>query len=37
VPLCEGGNENIDKIEVMCQDRALAAFRLDKAGLGRSS
>ena len=29
-----GGNENIDKIEVMCQDRALAAFRLDKEKWG---
>ena len=29
-----GGNENIDKIEVLCQDRALAAFRLDKEKWG---
>ena len=29
-----GGNENIDTIEVMCQDRALAAFRLDKEKWG---
>eukprot|EP00227_Mantoniella_beaufortii_P017408 CAMPEP_0197579052 /NCGR_PEP_ID=MMETSP1326-20131121/3121_1 /TAXON_ID=1155430 /ORGANISM="Genus nov. species nov., Strain RCC2288" /LENGTH=469 /DNA_ID=CAMNT_0043142401 /DNA_START=90 /DNA_END=1499 /DNA_ORIENTATION=- len=29
-----GGNENIDKVEVLCQDRALAAFRLDKAAWG---
>ena len=29
-----GGNENIDKVEVLCQDRALAAFRLDKSKWG---
>jgi len=29
-----GGNENIDKIETLCQDRALAAFRLPKEKWG---
>jgi glycine hydroxymethyltransferase len=29
-----GGNENIDKVERLCQDRALAAFRLDKSKWG---
>ena len=29
-----GGNENIDKVETLCQDRALAAFRLDAAKWG---
>ena len=29
-----GGNENIDKVETLCQDRALAAFRLDSAKWG---
>lgn len=30
-----GGNEVIDKLEILCQDRALAAFRLatDKWGV----
>ena len=26
-----GGNENIDKVESLCQQRALAAFNLDPA------
>ena len=26
-----GGNENIDKAELLCQERALAAFELDPA------
>jgi glycine hydroxymethyltransferase len=25
-----GGNQNIDKIELLCQDRALKLFQLDK-------
>ena len=25
-----GGNEHIDELETLCQQRALAAFRLDK-------
>ena len=29
-----GGNENIDKAELLCQSRALAAFRLDPAQWG---
>jgi len=29
-----GGNENIDKVEILCQDRALAAYRLDKSKWG---
>jgi len=29
-----GGNEHIDRIETLCQDRALAAFHLDPAGWG---
>ncbi|KAJ6166478.1 serine hydroxymethyltransferase [Penicillium chermesinum] len=29
-----GGNEHIDAIEITCQNRALAAFRLDKAKWG---
>ena len=29
-----GGNENIDQVERLCQDRALAAFRLDKSKWG---
>lgn len=29
-----GGNENIDQVELMCQQRALAAFQLDPAEWG---
>lgn len=29
-----GGNEVVDKVEYLCKDRALEAFRLDKAAWG---
>ncbi len=29
-----GGNENIDKIELLCKDRALAAFRVSPEAWG---